>query len=104
MDNSIPPEAGSRRGRDSNSRYRLTPYDGLANRWFQPLTHLSSEFSVPVARSVNAIKIEKKGVGRKENGEHYTPRKSRRASASGSPAFSIAAAVPSTSYSTLTSS
>ena len=30
-----------RRGRDLNSRYRFTPYDGLANRWFKPLTHLS---------------------------------------------------------------
>ena len=30
-----------RMGRDSNPRYELTPYDGLANRWFQPLTHPS---------------------------------------------------------------
>ena len=30
-----------RRGRDSNPRYRQYQYDGLANRWFQPLTHLS---------------------------------------------------------------
>ncbi len=30
-----------RRGRDSNPRYRHYQYDGLANRWFQPLTHLS---------------------------------------------------------------
>ncbi len=33
----------NRRGRDSNPRYGFIPYDGLANRWFQPLTHLSSE-------------------------------------------------------------
>ena len=30
-----------RRGRDSNPRYGGDPYAGLANRWFQPLTHLS---------------------------------------------------------------
>ena len=30
-----------RRRRDSNPRYGLTPYGGLANRWFQPLTHVS---------------------------------------------------------------
>jgi hypothetical protein len=30
-----------RRRRDSNSRYRIYQYDGLANRWFQPLTHVS---------------------------------------------------------------
>jgi hypothetical protein len=23
---------------------RFTPYDGLANRWFQPLTHVSALF------------------------------------------------------------
>ena len=28
-------------GGDSNPRYGLTPYGGLANRWFQPLTHVS---------------------------------------------------------------
>ena len=32
-----------RRGRDSNSWYGFTPYVGLANRWFQPLTHLSGQ-------------------------------------------------------------
>src|SRR3546814_12531258 len=30
-----------RRRRDSNPRYRIYQYDGLANRWFQPLTQLS---------------------------------------------------------------
>jgi hypothetical protein len=30
-----------RRGRDSNPRYPCSRYGGLANRWFQPLTHLS---------------------------------------------------------------
>ena len=30
-----------RRGRDSNSRYPLTEYGGLANRCLQPLGHLS---------------------------------------------------------------
>ena len=30
-----------RRGGDSNSRYALTAYDGLANRSFRPLRHLS---------------------------------------------------------------
>ena len=29
-----------RRRRDSNPRYGL-PYDALAKRWFQPLTHVS---------------------------------------------------------------
>ena len=32
---------GWRRRRDSNPRYGNTPYGGLANRWFQPLTHVS---------------------------------------------------------------
>ena len=31
-----------RRRRDSNPRYRIYQYDGLANRWFQPLTHVSA--------------------------------------------------------------
>ena len=30
-----------RRRRDSNPRYGNSPYGGLANRWFQPLTHVS---------------------------------------------------------------
>ena len=30
-----------RKGRDSNPRYDFTSYDGLANRWFKPLTHPS---------------------------------------------------------------
>jgi hypothetical protein len=30
-----------RRRRDSNPRYRIYQYGGLANRWFQPLTHVS---------------------------------------------------------------
>src|SRR4249919_933729 len=32
---------GWRRRRDSNPRYGNSPYGGLANRWFQPLTHVS---------------------------------------------------------------
>ena len=35
-----------RRRRDSNPRYRIYQYDGLANRWFQPLTHVSSAFGM----------------------------------------------------------
>ena len=31
-----------RRGRDLNPRYRLDQYDGLANRCFRPLSHLSA--------------------------------------------------------------
>ncbi len=42
-----------RRVRDSNPRYELTPYDGLANRWFQPLTQLSR----------GRAKSERKGKG-----------------------------------------
>ncbi len=38
--------SGWRRGRDSNSRYKFYSYGGLANRWFQPLTHLSAESSL----------------------------------------------------------
>src|SRR3954462_2140286 len=34
-----------RRRRDSNPRYGNTPYGGLANRWFQPLTHVSERGS-----------------------------------------------------------
>ena len=34
----------NRRGRDSNPRYGLYPYDGLANRYLQPLGHLSKFF------------------------------------------------------------
>ena len=33
--------AGWRRGRDSNPRYSLRPYDALAKRCLQPLGHLS---------------------------------------------------------------
>ena len=32
-----------RRGRDSNPWWSFKPHGGLANRWFQPLTHLSVE-------------------------------------------------------------
>src|SRR5437868_9096532 len=32
-----------RRRRDSNPRYGNSPYGGLANRWFQPLTHVSGK-------------------------------------------------------------
>ena len=39
-----------RRGRDLNSRYRFTPYGGLANRWFQPLTHLSVSSCLKIIR------------------------------------------------------
>src|SRR5438876_9018299 len=34
-----------RRRRDSNPRYGNSPYGGLANRWFQPLTHVSGNGS-----------------------------------------------------------
>ena len=34
-----------RRGRDSNPRYRFTPYTGLANRRIRPLCHLSQQKS-----------------------------------------------------------
>ena len=33
---------GWRTGRDSNPRYPFEEYDGLAIRWFKPLTHLSA--------------------------------------------------------------
>src|SRR4051812_17015436 len=36
-----PPFVIWRRRRDSNPRYGNSPYGGLANRWFQPLTHVS---------------------------------------------------------------
>ena len=36
-------KAFMRRGRDSNPRYPEKEYAGLANRWFQPLTHLSGK-------------------------------------------------------------
>ena len=32
-----------RRGGDSNPRYSFRPYDGLANRCFRPLSHLSGD-------------------------------------------------------------
>ncbi len=44
-----------RRGRDSNSRYRFTPYDGLANRCLQPLGHLSGDDAM---RGETAMRIE----------------------------------------------
>ncbi len=47
-----------RRGRDSNSWYGFTPYVGLANRWFQPLTHLSGQ---PFPDSVPASRREREG-------------------------------------------
>jgi KTSC domain-containing protein len=37
----IAPNGNWRRRRDSNPRYGNSPYGGLANRWFQPLTHVS---------------------------------------------------------------
>lgn len=40
-----------RRRRDSNPRYRIYQYDGLANRWFQPLTHVSGSQRRAVERS-----------------------------------------------------
>ena len=47
-----------RRGRDSNSWYGFTPYVGLANRWFQPLTHLSGQ---PFPDSVPASRTKREG-------------------------------------------
>ena len=42
--NSVPTQGLKwRKGRDSNPRYTLTVYDGLANRWFKPLTHPSAK-------------------------------------------------------------
>jgi hypothetical protein len=51
-------------GRDSNPRYEFTPYDGLANRWFKPLTHPSGPngfsrakvgFLAPYVQILNAL-------------------------------------------------
>lgn len=38
---------GWRRGRDSNPRYSLRPYDALAKRCLQPLGHLSGGADMP---------------------------------------------------------
>ena len=38
-------KGGWRRGWDSNPRYALTAYNGLANRRLQPLGHLSAQFA-----------------------------------------------------------
>ena len=35
-----------RRGGDSNPRYQFTQYDGLANRSFRPLSHLSNQTQI----------------------------------------------------------
>ncbi|SPP94984.1 protein of unknown function [Bradyrhizobium vignae] len=40
--------AGWRRGRDSNPRYSLRPYDALAKRCLQPLGHLSGASLMPL--------------------------------------------------------
>jgi hypothetical protein len=40
-------ETGWRRGRDSNPRYALRAYNGLANRRLQPLGHLSGALDMP---------------------------------------------------------
>lgn len=44
-----------RRGWDSNPRYRLTPYNGLANRRLQPLGHPSAEVTRLTTHAVDAI-------------------------------------------------
>src|SRR5215831_18147589 len=40
-----------RRGRDSNPRYALRAYNGLANRRLQPLGHVSLRAGMPETRS-----------------------------------------------------
>ena len=44
-----------RTGRDSNPRYASTAYGGLANRWFQPLTHLSERCPPRATRALLTI-------------------------------------------------
>src|ERR1035437_4822573 len=49
----------SRSGRDSNPRYRLTPYAGLANRCLQPLGHRShAQLTTSSLRNVTACRVE----------------------------------------------
>ena len=52
-----------RRRRDSNPRYRIYQYDGLANRWFQPLTHVSG--SQQRGRAIASDGEGGKGLGAK---------------------------------------
>ena len=45
-----------RTGRDSNPRYPFEEYDGLAIRWFKPLTHLSEQPGRPaLGRSASLL-------------------------------------------------
>ena len=46
-----------RSGGDSNPRYGLTPYVGLANRWFQPLIHLTSYFNFVTRTKLRVAKV-----------------------------------------------
>ena len=52
-----------RRGRDSNPRYPYSRYAGLANRWFQPLTHLSgisNQQTSDVALNIRIAKLKER--------------------------------------------
>src|SRR5205085_5814579 len=51
-----------RRRRDSNPRYGNTPYGGLANRWFQPLTHVSERGSGSAAIVARFQSFNRTGV------------------------------------------
>ena len=44
-----------RRGRDSNPRYELSPYNGLANRRLRPLGHLSAARKTPAVDSTTDV-------------------------------------------------
>ena len=53
-----------RRRRDSNPRYRIYQYDGLANRWFQPLTHVSG-----LQRRAGSLDFEPNAVNARDGHE-----------------------------------
>ena len=44
-----------RTGRDSNPRYRYNRYAGLANRYLQPLGHLSGSWIVSIASTAGGM-------------------------------------------------
>ena len=60
-----------RRRRDSNPRYRIYQYDGLANRWFQPLTHVSGSQRRSAAYSEGVA--GRQGVAGKDSWLSYCP-------------------------------
>src|SRR5438309_4684615 len=62
-----------RRRRDSNPRYGNSPYGGLANRWFQPLTHVSGGGSGSAAIRARFQSFNRNASARDHVEPHFEP-------------------------------